>query len=489
MHNLFNLKSERSQSLFWGILGIFSMSVFILSNLYIGQSLVLYGFALILAFCSVMMYPTSGLCILIVCTMWFERHFTLAPLAVNGAFIKLYPIDFIILFLAVSVLIRMIFGGWKIKFKNLDKFILLFGVICTAGFVIAIFRHLDLALAFGTYKNYFLYAVVYFLAIIILRAEDDWRRVMNWFAAGGLGLIFFLAYGLVTGNGLWSEFTPLSTSGSRLIAGTHTFYFVLFLFWLIAVRLWRKIQKDAKWFDNIWPLLAMSLATGALVVSLVRHLWVAVAFVLLFWLAFLPGIKMRLRYLLIIFLTAAISAVWLFGYYYSENILRAGGTSQHVSAAQVLKERTDIEYVTSMRDSSFRWRVSTWQTGFYSWAINPIFGTGLGYQISGFDNNWPFTVALREIHNDYLAILFQLGMVGFMIVGLWFVYLVYEFFKNRKILSGPEIFRSRLLFFSWSAIIILMAGFSISIYWDINLFVIWWWLALAAFRFCTEEHL
>jgi len=489
MNNLFSLKTEKSQGLFWGILGVFAMSAYILGTLYFGQSLLLYFFALLLVFSSIMIRPASGLYILVICTMWFERHFTLAPVVLNSMTIKLYPIDFVILFLIISVAARIIFGGWRFQLKTLDRFILIFGIICTVGLSVAYIRGLDLSIAFGTYKNYFLYSVVYFLFAIILRAEEDWRRLMSWFFAGGIGLFFFLAFGLISGYGLWSEFTPLSTSGDRLLAGTHTFYFVLFFFWLVGLYIWKKKKHGEKWFDSIWLWIALSLSLGALVVSLVRHLWIAMVFVLVFWLVFLPSFKTRLRYFFLIVLTAIITTVWLSGYYYSENILRPGDTSGRISASQVLKERTDIEYVTSMQDSSFRWRVSTWKIGYFAWTISPIFGTGLGYKISGFDNNWPFTIALREIHNDYLAILFQLGMIGFVVVGIWFLYMCYEFLKNRIILFGENIFKSRLFFFSWSAILILMVGFSISVYWDVNLYVIWWWLALAAMRSAIKEHL
>lgn len=465
------------------------MSVYIIGTLFFGQSLLLYCFALLLVFCSIMVRPSSGLYILVICTMWFERHFTLAPLSLGSIAVKFYPIDFVILFLIISVIARMIFGGWKFQLKTLDRFILIFGAICTIGLVTAYIRGLDLSVAFGTYKNYFLYSIIYFLFAIILRAEEDWRSLMSWFFVGGFGLIFFLAFGLINGRGLWSEFTPLSTAGERLLAGTHTFYFVLFFFWLAGLFLWKKRKSGEKWFDNIWVWIALSLSAGALVVSLVRHLWLAVAFVLVFWLAFLPGLKTRLRYVFLVALTAIITTVWLSGYYYSENVLRPGDQSGKISASQVLKERTDIQYVTSMQDSSFRWRVSTWKIGYFAWTISPVFGTGLGYKISGFDNNWPFTIALREIHNDYLAILFQLGMVGFIVVGVWFLYMCYEFIKNRKLLSGDDLFRSRLFFFSWSSILVLMVGFSISVYWDVNLYIIWWWLALAAMRFTIKEHL
>ncbi|MDD2757997.1 MAG: O-antigen ligase family protein [Patescibacteria group bacterium] len=486
--DLFSLKTERSKSLFWGILATASMSIAVLANLIYGQHLVIYIFALALTFISVLVRPAVGLYTMVICTMWFERQFTLAPLAIQGHIIKFYPLDFLIFFLLISVISRMFFGGWKWYFKKMDWFILIFGAVCTIGFALAYSRGLDFALAFGTYKNYFLYAVVYFLFVAILRAEDDWKHLMHWFTAGGIGLFFFLVYGLLNGRGLWSEYTPLSTAGERLIAGTHAFYLLIFLFWLMAVLLWQRKSEGHISAKNILLVLFAALSGVGLVVSLVRHLWIAAIFVAFFWLIFLPGIRQRLKYLAVVLLVGSLAVVLLLGYLSIGSSIsqRFGGArpgQTFVDTATVLGQRTDVGYVTSRQDSSFRWRLATWEAGYTAFIVHPFFGTGLGYVITGTDNGWPFKVAMREIHNDYLAILFQLGVFGALAIVVWFLYLLSGFFSGRKHLRGENLFISRLSFTWWSAALILMAGFSISIYWDINLFVIWWWLALAALRF------
>ena len=431
------------------------------------------------------MRPEAGLYTVIIGTMWFERFFTLLPITVNGVDYKFYPLDFVILFLFLSLLARLLEGKIKWQFRRMDFFLIAFGIACTYGFFIAVFRNLNLALAFGTYKNYIIYAILYFLAAAILRTKDDWRKFMQAFTVGGIGVFFFLFYGLVTGRGMWSEFTPLSTAGERLIAGTHIFYLVIFFFWLLSWYIWPFAKDYAKRkVLNVFIFVAMSLVGVALVVSLVRHLWLAVAAVIIFWILFLPTLRRRLRYLATVGIVAAVSAILVFAYVNVGKIFFQAKGESFTNTSQVLTERTDVAYATSGQDASFRWRLSTWKVGYAAWITHPFFGVGLGYEISGFDNNWPFHVAMREIHNDYLAILYQLGAVGLLLLVEWLAYIWYQFFKNRSsVFSSEDPDESRLGFVWWSTALTLMAGFTISIYWDVNFFNIWWWISLAAVRF------
>lgn len=485
---LFPLKTEAKQELFWGLLAISAMSVFVLATLFFEQSLVLYFFALVLVFLSTVMHPAAGLYCILLCTMWFERHFTLVPLEINAVVYKIYPLDFCILFIFLSVGARFIEGKYKWKQQPLDWFILIFGAVCSLGFMSAYWRQLNMALAFGTYKNYFIYAIVYFLAVVILNNKAEWIKLARWLIFGGVGVFFFLFYGLVVGKGLWSEYTPLSTAGERLIAGTHVFYLMIFFFLLLACYLYCQEKLGTHWWKKILLIIGMALCGVALVVSLVRHLWIAMAFIIIFWLIFLPGIKLRLKYLIAITLTGVLTVIMLFGYTHIGKIIHQSKTSTEetpmtiVDTSGVLAERVAVEQVAEGSDSSFHWRMVVWRTGYTAWLAHPFLGLGLGYEISGEVYDWPFHIALREIHNDYLAILYQLGMIGFIAVAEWFVYLWYRFFKERTNILSAANDQAGLFFGFWSVVVLFMVGFVISIYWDINLFVIWWWLALALVR-------
>jgi O-antigen ligase len=488
MDKLFPLKTESQQDIFWGVLAITSMSIFVVASLFLDQSLLLYFFALVLVFLATIMRPSAGIYTIFLCTMWFERHFTLLPLQIGESIYKIYPLDFCILFLVLSLGARFLEGNLKWKNHPLDWFIIVFGVICTIGLGLALFRNLNMALAFGTYKNYFLYAILYFLCVAIFITKEKWKQLFNWLIVGGCGLFIFLFYGLVVGKGLWSEYTPLSTVGERLIAGTHVFYLAIFFFILLSVYLFQNAQNKLSKCQAIMIYTAMSLCGLAFVVSLVRHLWIAIIFVCVFWLIFLPGLRLRVKFFKTAIIVAVISAIMLTAYSFGGKIISGDSAGKTVSeTSTVLQERTSMANVIGGEDSSFHWRLSVWQAGYKAWLIHPLFGLGLGYEISGFDNGWPFHVALREIHNDYLGILYQLGIVGFLAMLEWFIYLFYRFLKSRDDLIGEDINEARRLFSFSSVVLLFIVGFSISVYWDINLFVIWWWLALAGLRFLWRQ--
>ena len=142
-----------------------------------------------------------------------------------------------------------------------------------------------------------------------------------------------------------------------------------------------------------------------------------------------------------------------------------------------------MQNVTSGGDSSFHWRLTVWKVGFSAWITHPFLGLGLGYRITGLENNWPFDIALREIHNDYLAMLYQMGVVGLIAVLEFIVFLWYNFFRERSYLLDNDPLDGRLFFSFWSMTILFMIGFFVSVYWDVNFFVIWWWIAIAGLRF------
>lgn len=488
MDKLFPIKTEAQQDIFWTVLAVVSMSVFIVATLFLGQSLILYFFALTLVFLATIMRPSAGLVAIFICTMWFERHFTLLPLQIGDAIYKIYPLDFCILFLVLSIGARFLEGNLKWKNHPLDWFILIFGAICSVGFVLAFFRNLNMSFAFGTYKNYFLYAILYFICTATLVSKEKWRQFINWLIIGGCGLFIFLFYGLITGKGLWSEFTPLSTVGERLIAGTHVFYLAIFFFILLSLYLFQEAKNKFGKMKTFLIFSALSLSGLAFIVSLVRHLWIAIIFVFIFWLIFLPGIRLRLRFMKIISIVAVFSFALISLYSFGGKILHGDSAGETINkTTTVLQERTSVSNITSGDDSSFRWRLSVWKVGYTSWLAHPFFGLGLGYEISGLDNDWPFHVALREIHNDYLGILYQLGIIGLIVIVEWFIYLFYRFLKSRKDLLDENIAESRQLFSFVSIALLFIVGFSISVYWDINLFIIWWWLALAGLRFLWQE--
>lgn len=463
------------------------ISGFLLYGYFWGQSLALYFLVMIFLGILILRYPQVGLFLVFVCTMWFERYFTLEPLQIGDKLYKIYSLDFIIGFIFLGFIFFLLRGKKiKVKLLKFDWLILIFVGLVSLNFVYSLFTSNDPALAFGTYKNYALYGIVYFFCILLLRTKQDWKNFMLWLSIGGVGLFFFLIYGVINGAGLWSEYTPLSTLGSRLIAGPHAFYLVIFSFWVLANYFWPdNLKIDKVLFKKIlfWILLACAFG---IIVSLVRHLWLALAVIVVLWFVYLK--KEQSGELLQIFKKTAITLFFIFiiGLWLSNLFSLDLFNTQKITS--ILSQRVNVSSLITLQDSSFRWRLATWTEGFRTWSRQPILGTGLGYVVSGYDDVYYFEIAMRELHNNYFGLLFQLGVVVFAFVVYWFLYMIKKIYKAISIVFNypdPEIKR---LFFTWSNVFILfIIIFAGSVYWDINYFIIWWWLALAGLRFVLAE--
>jgi O-antigen ligase len=469
----------------WHFLSVIFMGIYILSYLVFGQNLLLYLMILLLCSVCILMAPMAGIYTIMICTMWFERHFTLQELALGDMAYKIYPLDFIILFTLGSVIYRMVIRKEWIKWRKFDNYILLFGLLVTLAFVYSFVQDSDIVYAFSTYKNYFLYSVIYFLLLYLARTKADWQSLMKWFFVGGLGLFFFLAYGIISGVGLWSEYTPLSTEGVRLIAGTHIFFLTIFGFFLLSGVIWHhQIVKDK---NRKYLLILLYGVVLALLVSLVRHLWLALLILAILWLVLFTGKNYKK---LVIILKASVLFV-LFGlalFIWGNSFYVGVVPDSLVKTSYILAARASIINVASMNDSSFRWRVNAWSAGANLWLTSPYIGVGLGRTLIGSDQATIYEVPIRELHNDYLGILIQLGLVGLVFVGVWFTYVLRQLKKLWDKLYNKPGFELSMLFTWGNTVLLFIIVFSVSVYWDLNLFIIWWWFALAVIRFLLYEN-
>ena len=468
----------------WSIISILSISVFIFYSLFFGQSLLFYGAALLISGIAIVRYPAVGIFTVLICSMWFERYFTLQSLNLFGNdSYKLYPLDIILFFTLLSVGYRMIRDKWIYVWnRKFDLPILIFGIICSLNFVwVLLSGNNDPSVAFSSYKNYFLYAIFYVLLVLIIQTKEDWIRLFRWFSVGGIGLFFFLFYGIVNGSGLWSEYTPLSTVGSRLIAGTHIFFMILFGFWMLALYLWK--QEEFRYFSKKITAILLGLISIGIFVALVRHLWLALIILLAFWLVYLLNKEQRINLAKLLGKGMLLSVIFVFLYTVLYTAVKMKVPTQINKAWFVLQERTSISIVAGGYDSSASWRLSVWKSGVQMWSNSPVFGLGLGKMITGTIGDYLYDIAAKELHNNYLGILVQLGVVGSLAVIHWF----YTLLRNmhslwQKYKDGDDIYTA-WVFFGINIILLFMIIFAISVYWDLNFFMIWWWLAIALLRF------
>jgi O-antigen ligase len=267
----------------------------------------------------------------------------------------------------------------------------------------------DFALAFSSFKNYVLYSLFYFLVFFLMNKKEYIMRLFKFLFTGAVFLILFIVYGLATRHGLWSEFTPLSTEGFRTLAFTHAFYLGLaFLGFFTYLVFQEKKEKN-----GLYSMLIIIWSLG-IAGSMMRHLWAGLA-ISAFVLYFLISGKQReifgkifVKYLAILLLAISVAL-------YLSVILPYSNFSNAADSTQKVIEKRISSVFSASTDESFSWRSMVWTQGMAEYMKNPVFGLGLGRRIYVETEGYRDYVEVRNIHNSLLVLLFQFGLIPFVL--------------------------------------------------------------------------
>ncbi|MFA6533561.1 MAG: O-antigen ligase family protein [Patescibacteria group bacterium] len=424
---------------------------------------------------AILKYPAIGAYVIVFCTLVFERWFTLQSIPWGDQLIKFYPLDLIIVFWLVAVVIRLLAGEQKPVWPNrkLVWGLGIFFAVVLLNFIRAIFaKEIDLALAFSTVKNFALYGVIYWLMINSLLNREQWRRFCGALLAGGLALCYFVVYGFLTGRGLWIEYVPLSTWGTRLLGGPHSFYLLILIILLIS---WL-VGSERRFSRQDYLYLALLLVFGlGLVGSLQRHLWLALPLGLGVTLWFYrPAERWRflrlagLGVMAVVFILAL--SFWLASWESSNFLLGS-------DIIKSLQLRVVSFFNSAVEDSSAYWRVRSWQQAWEWFKTNPLFGVGLGRLLNFQVDDVKHYIPMRDLHNDFVSVAVQMGLAGI----LAFLFMLLQIGRSFLAVYRRLPTADRLVytgFFSLVVVFFFVANFGV--YLDLNLYVVWLWLFLGS---------
>ena len=415
----------------------------------------------------IMRYPIAGVAAAVSVTMLWERFFTLTPFAVGDTLYKIYPLDIVLLATALAVLVRLRSRELKaLKFESLDRVIIVWIGVVTAVFVYStlFLAESKIELAFSTWKNYAFYALLYFLIRYLVQHKHDFALLLRTILWSGVGILGFVAVGIALGQGLWTEFTPLSTEGTRLLAPTHAFYLTI-PFMLLLFK--SEIKRYAREFLQYRGVLLWAWGIGVLV-SLARHLWVSLA-------AQLGGAYMRaqeVRFTIDTYVKKPVAIIAVIG------SLAIGFLAlnpsfdtdlQVVDQGKALVLRFSSFFSTG--DVSFDWRKALWQESLRQYAQSPWLGIGFGREVTFPLPGYVYTTEARNLHNSPLGMLLQGGLItiasfGIMLLAAWRLY------QDNREKTLPYA--------------LMLGGFLINsifgTYFEINLLVVFFWLILGLMR-------
>lgn len=446
---------------------------FIVLGIVFGFSPILFVALLLISMIFILPSHTLGLGLIIFMTMIFEKWFTLQPLITEYAIYKIYPLDIVMIITIAGWFIHQIF--WqkrKILFGWSEKLLSLFIVVN----IIYLFKsfyelNVDTAVAFSTFKNYAFYPLLYFITIYSIQTKRQFKNILHLILLAGIFLIGFIVFGLLSGEGLWTEYTPLSTAGVRLLASTHAFYLIISI--IIATSLIAFNRFRNKGFATI---VIMTWVLGV-ALSLMRHLWLSLFIGLGILIILVPLankknlllISIKGAMVLVSIATILLLVINLFPLYnFSENI--------NNSSNVIIERITSISNGTN--DSSIDWRFNFWQEAKKLWLQTPLTGLGFGKKIPLEMGSWQTFEEIRNIHNSPLAITIQMGIIG---IGLFAAFIFSNILGSIKSIIKNEELKPYYLGLLSCVVTILFASL-FQPYLETNLTGIFFWITLGLLR-------
>ena len=245
----------------------------------------------------------------------------------------------------------------------------------------------------------------------------------------GVLIIGFFAYGIINGQGLWTEFTPLSTNGIRLLAGTHAFYLCITFIIAICLLAFKRFQNKNFVQAILW-IWALGIAG-----SMMRHLWLGLIIGVITAIILLPKenkkvlVKSGIKNFAIAI--TIISIIILF----SSLTIGGGSMTNGDQAFTSIKNRV-ASFMNTGDDTSAVWRLDLWRDAKDKWLANPVWGVGFGKTLSLETVDWHTFEEVRNIHNSPLAIAVQMGAVGFIVFFLFCLFVIASSLKH--IYRDPE---------------------------------------------------
>ncbi|MDD5289855.1 MAG: O-antigen ligase family protein [Patescibacteria group bacterium] len=412
--------------------------------------------------------PVAGLFAALLTTMIFGEHFSLLPLKIGDDIYKIYALDFVLIITFFCWFLQQNIKTLKhesMKANRKDFWLLVFFFFLVLTLFRSFLTASDKILAVATFKNYS-YLLVYFLTALMLNSKEQIIRLLKIFLWGGVVLIGFVIYGLVSGRGLWSE----ATAGLRYLSGLHAYYLTFSIIILLVLMAYRQYV-----FGYFKTLLIFLLQIAGLVGAMFRHLWLGILAAganLLIWLDFKRQNNL-LKIALISFCVLAIIALvvlWGAGLIGSDyNFL------QEKWFQSVLGRGATLSQTGSLAESAAGWRLATWKIALEKFLDNPLIGLGFGQKFFFEFRGFVDLVDIRNIHNDFASLLVQLGLLGFA------PFLLFNWYQVRdlvKLIKQKDEFQKALALIFSGFYIVALFGIFFAIYLMFNGTSIFYWTVM-----------
>ncbi len=224
----------------------------------------------------------------------------------------------------------------------------------------------------------------------------------------------------------------------------------------------------------------LSILAVGILASLMRHLWIGIAATVGIIALVRPRIDgQRLFSHLRTLAVPAVGIVFISVFLLS--VMPGTGIDRVVpDVADVVRER--IVSIGSTTDESLVWRDEVWQSAISRFSERPFLGIGFGASVPVEFGEYHQYVEVRNMHNSWLAMLVQTGLIGMGSFVAFLVALISRLFKTRMTAPGFSEIRTALV------ALLLFQGlvFFSQPYLETNLLGIFFWVTLGLARAFTD---
>jgi O-antigen ligase len=135
-------------------------------------------------------------------------------------------------------------------------------------------------------------------------------------------------------------------------------------------------------------------------------------------------------------------------------------------------------------DESIVWRSAVWKQSMKLYMHDPIFGIGLGEKVSVEIGKYRDFVEVRNIHNSFLVILVQMGILGLSLIGALASMLGWKVLKNKF----DDETMQMAAYISLGILVFHLSAFMFQPYLEANLLGIFFWINLGVLRRIYETE-
>lgn len=372
--------------------------------------------------------------IVIIASIIFESSLPLLPIP-GGSF---HVTDIFLLFFLLMIPFKLLTDrNFQFRRTPLDLPLLIFYVAALISAGISMFIQ---GLAFSTVMRSFRDVTYYLLYYVVTNFIRDKRQIRVLFS-GLFGIAAFVSFAMIA-QAVVGESVQLMPGrveaaqtfdqifdATRILPPGQILVLVMFISALCTIAFIHRPLLKSGYFYYLF------LVGSAVLLTYTRHFWVSIIFSASIFL-FLISRKERRRVLAWLITAIILAVLFILPF------MSAGGKSKAYFDSISERFNSMFSIKKTYMSSSIEWRKIENEYAWKSISQNPLFGIGLSNkyrpQINWMDyrKDWDAT---SYIHNGYLWILVDMGLLGFLPLMWFFVrFLVRGFLNWRKIKDSME---------------------------------------------------